>query len=719
MRDCNLRILFSTFAFLIIGGAVYAQDADKQADIANKKNVQKVLEEKYDPADFDPNVVKTGRLKKLAKRASKIGDAYSVVDYLTVYMEKRPDDLKHAWELAEALRKTRDYKAAEDWYNKIVADPSSLKRNPKAKFYLAQMQKQNGFYEDAPNLLKDFRREYDKGKDVREFKKLAKSESEGAATANRLIEAGTDSNNVLVIRLSNDINQETIESSPTIIDRNQIVYGTIFADVEEYYSLQGTDRPDRKLYIAERVGPNQWQRIDELPGPFNQEGYNVPEGTYSPDGLSFYFTRCPKKESKNDKCAIYVAKFRDGRWLDPERLPEPINYDKYNSRHPAVGLANDRRTKRQVEVLFWSSDYEDKSKGGYDIYYSIFDSSKNLFRKAKNAGSKVNGVGDEVTPFFVADEGLFFSSNSHPNMGGFDIYNSTGTPETKFNEAKQVAYPINSPADDLAYVVDPAGDVGFFTSNRVGSNSTVNPTCCDDIYQFIYTDYIKVGLKGVVYADQKDSKRKISPNASNFLEDATVSVLAIENGDTVILQESYPIGGQEFYFNLKQGKDYILRGSREFYDDKLIPISTKDITFSDTITANIGLFKTPPKVINLPKIYFETNKFSIDKVTQENILASLIPVLNENPTLRLQIKGFADDIGNSNYNEKLSEKRAKSVYKFLVSNGIDPERFIVTSFGEERPAIDPSAVENPAEAREANRRVEFEIYENPAFIMAN
>ena len=309
-------------------------------------------------------------------------------------------------------------------------------------------------------------------------------------------------------------------------------------------------------------------------------------------------------------------------------------------------------------------------------------------------------------------------------MGGFDIYLSEGTPQAKFNRAVQMPYPINSPADDLGYVVDAAGDIGFFASNREGSNSTISSTCCDDIYQFVYTNFIKVGLKGFVFEDDKETKNKIFPNSSNYLENTTVSLLAIDNeaggsGDTIILQEAYPEGGQEFYFNLKQGRDYILKASREFYDDKFYPVSTKDMTYSDTISVDMGMYKTPPTVIKLPKIFFETNRFAVDKVQQEDLLANIIPILEENPTLRLQILGFADDVGNTRYNEKLSLKRAQSVFKFLVSNGIDEERFVVSSFGEERPALDPSKASDQEAARRMNRRVEFEIYENPAYIMAN
>lgn len=718
MKDFKGRSVFSLVLGLFLSVGVVAQVESYDPDIEAKRKRQIMMEENYNPSDFDPSTVSVGRLKKLAKSAMKIEDYYTVVDYLKVYMEKKPDDLKRAYWLAEAARKTRDYKLAEDWYGKIVAS-SAAKKYPKAQFYYATVQKQNGFYEEAPGALQAFKKTY-KGKDERTMKKLVKSEAEGAEVANMRIQKGMDSSKVVIVRLTNDINQETMEFSPTIIDRNQFVYSSLMADVEDYYSLEGIDRPDRKLYIAEKIGPNEWQRIEEFPGPFNKEGYDITSGAYSPDGLSFYYSVCPKKPEKKDKCAIYVSQFRDGNWLGAERLGEPINYDKYNSTQPSVGQVVDRRSKRPVNVLFFVSDREEKSKGGKDIWYSVFDSKKGGFVKVKNAGSKVNTVGDEVSPFYDGFEGLYFSSNGHPNLGGFDIYLSKGNPSARFSEAKPLLYPINSPADDISYTVHPDGDFGFFISNREGGNNTINPTCCDDIYQFINTDFIKIGAEGVVFEDNnqgRDKRLSVEPNATNFLEDVKISLLQLDGADTIVLQEDFPNPGESYSFSLRHGEDYIISASKEYYYEKLIPVSTKRFNYSDTVKINIGIEKMPPKEIYIPKVYFETNRFVIDKATQEELIATIVPALKENTDLNLIIKGYADDIGSTEYNKKLSLKRANSVLKFLKSNNIDPSRFVVEGFGENDPAASIE-VYGEAEARRLNRRVEFEIDGNERYIMA-
>ncbi|MGB0165976.1 MAG: tetratricopeptide repeat protein [Luteibaculum sp.] len=333
-----------------------------------------VLERNYDAAKYDPDAVSMGRLKKLAKKAYKLGDYYSAVDYLERYCENNPENWKYAWMLAESYRKSRNYKSAEDWYAKVAANKS--KKYPKASFYQATMQKSNGFYEEAPSILTAFRKDYSK-KDASQYKKLVKSESEGAEIAKNLIDNPVK---VAITRLDNNINRETLESSPIIINRDYIAYGSIIADVEEYYSVAGEDRPERKLYLAQRVKGNNWEKVGELPGPFNTEGYNVTSGAYSYDGVRFYFTLCPKRIRNKDKCAIYVSNFKDGEWQFPEKLNEVINDPSFNSTQPAVGFAIDKKTKKKVDVLYFSSDREDGSRGGFDIFYSEFDPRVNDFR---------------------------------------------------------------------------------------------------------------------------------------------------------------------------------------------------------------------------------------------------------------------------------------------------------------------------------------------------
>ncbi len=669
-----------------------------------------VLERDYDAAKYDPDAVSMGRLKRLGKKAYKLGDNYSTVDYLSRFMEENPENWKYAWYLAEAYRKSRNYKEAEDWYTKIAANAG--KKYPKAAFYQALMQKSNGFYEEAPSLLNTFRKDYDKS-DARTFKKRVKSESEGAEIAQNLIDNPVK---VAITRLDNNINRETMETSPIIINRDYIAYGSIIADVEEYYSVAGEDRPERKLYLAHRVKGNNWEKVGELPGPFNTEGYNITSGAYSYDGVRFYFTLCPKRIRKKDKCAIYVSNFKDGEWQFPERLNELINDPSYNSTQPAVGFAIDRKTKKKVDVLYFTSDREERSRGGFDLFYSEFDPRVNDFRRVKNMGSKVNSAGDDITPFYDTELGtLYFSSNGHPNLGGFDIFKSEGNPDDKFLAPENIGFPINSPADDLYFSLTKEHDEGFFVSNRLGTNSTVNETCCDDIFTFIYTEFIKVGIKGVVFEMVGPDDL---PNATNLIDDVSVSLLArdVAGADTAMLQEVFPAAGEEFFFTLQHGKNYLIKAEADNFQPRYIPISTKKITYSDTLIQDIGLKEIPPVEFKVPKVYFETNRAKISKEQEAKLKEELVPFLIQHPNLRLRIVGNSDDVGSSRYNDKLSERRAASVYKYLTSEGLDKDRFEVQALGENKPAVNPKTEGVPENvARERNRRVEFEVIDNPRY----
>ncbi|TXC81958.1 OmpA family protein [Luteibaculum oceani] len=671
-----------------------------------------ILERNYGDAKYDPDAVSMGRAKKLAKKAFKLGDYYSSIDYLARYCEENPENWKYAWMLAESYRKARDYKNAEDWYARVAANKPG--KYPKSSFYQALMQKSNGFYEEAPSLLNAFRKEYDKS-DARIYKKLVKSEAAGAEMAKSLIDNPVK---VAITRLDNNINRETMESSPIIINRDYIAYGSLIADVEEYYSLAGEDRPERKLYLAHRVKGNNWEKVGELPGPFNTEGFNVNSGAYSYDGARFYFTLCPKRIKNKNKCAIYVSNFKDGEWQFPEKLNEVINDPSYNSTQPAVGFAIDKKSKKKVDVLYFVSDREDRNRGGYDLYYSEFDPRINDFKKVKNLGSKVNSPGDEITPFYDTETGtLYFSSNGFPNLGGFDIFKSEGNPKDKFLPPVNIGFPLNSPADDLFYTLTKEHDEGFFVSNRIGTNSTINETCCDDIFTFIFTDFIKIGIKGVVF--EMESPNDL-PNATNLLEDVTVSLLArdVAGADTAMLQEVFPAAGEEYYFTLQHGKTYLLKAEADNYEPRYIPISTKKIAYSDTLIQDIGLKKIPPIEFEVPTIYFATNKATISKEQQEDLKSGLIPFLRMHPDLKLRIVGNSDDVGSSKYNDKLSERRATAVYKFLVGEDLEKERFEVVGVGESKPAVNPKTGEIPTEvAREKNRRVEFEVMDNPRYLI--
>ena len=192
----------------------------------------------------------------------------------------------------------------------------------------------------------------------------------------------------------------------------------------------------------------------------------------------------------------------------------------------------------------------------------------------------------------------------------------------------------------------------------------------------------------------------------------------VAGADTAMLQEAFSNPGEEYYFTLQHGKNYLLKAEAEGYQPRYIPISTKNVTYSDTLIQDVGLKAIPPIEFEVPNVYFETNKANISKEQQAE-LKELAAFMNVNPKLKLRIVGNSDDVGSSKYNERLSERRANSVYKFMTSDaGIAKERFEVVGVGENQPAVNPK-VDKVSEvvARELNRRVEFEVLDNPMFII--
>ncbi len=436
--------------------------------------------------------LRPSQLKSYAKNAVRIGDIYSAIEYYESYLDIKETDYKSKFQLAELYRASRDYSKAKALYKEVYReDPEKF---TVALFYYGLMQKVSGEYLEAQKSFVTFKKEYKGAKDERYYKKLVKLETAACAKAPLIIE---DELRILINHLDTSINKAHVELSPISIDKNTLLYASLKADSIEYYNADDSTEvlPVRKFYVA-KGGGTSWTGGEEFEGPFNTDETNTCNGAFSTDGNRFYFTRTEPGTHHKVLSRLYVSKKVNGEWQEPVRLPESINGLNYSATQPTIGVISD--TKQ--EVIYFVSD-NPKGKGGLDIWYTTYNERKNKYKKPRNAGTSINTILDEMSPFYDLDtRRLYFSSKGWPGIGGYDIFKSNG--ETKmWSDPENIGYPLNSSVDDIYYSVSKDRERGFFVSNREGGIALKNPTCCDDIYTFRWTEYIHIAINGFIYED--------------------------------------------------------------------------------------------------------------------------------------------------------------------------------------------------------------------------
>ncbi len=652
--------------------------------------------------------LKPKHLKKFGENAVKLGDIYSAIDYYEHYCKLKPEDYDVAFTLAELYRASRDYKQAQDWYLKTYTGDS--KKYTLSLYYYALMLKMNGNYELAKENFKKFKKKY---RGQHKSKSLVKNQVKGCDMAKDLIDSPI---NITITHLDTSINKAHIEFSPVPKDDNTLIYASLKADSIEYFAIEDNKKPIRKFYVAKKIN-NKWTGKNALPGPFNNDKFHTGNGAFSPDGLRFYFTRCETNWQNKVICEIYVSNNEEGKWAEPVNLGEHINFPEYTTTQPTI--ATD--TKKKLEIIYFVSD-RPRGKGGKDIWYTLYSHRKNSFSEPKNAGRKINTIGNEITPYFdPSSSTLYFSSDGLPGVGGFDVFKTQGQ-LSRWAIPVNIGYPVNTSVDDLYYILNKnRKEEGFFTSNRKGGTALKNETCCDDIYSFILTDYIKLSISGNIFKTDKDidpitylidSIFKYINEAS--LEGAIVSLYMIDDETQEELyiypDDTTDVNG-EFFFNLVADRNYKIIAFKDGFFNSQINISTKMIMYSDTLYRPIGLKIIPKTAIILKDIYYEFGKATLTEESKTTIDSTILIILKQSPHIVIELSSHTDSVSSNEFNLRLSQKRAESVVNYLISKGISKDRLIPKGYGETQPVApntNPDGSDN-TEGRALNRRTEFKV----------
>ncbi|MFT5645473.1 MAG: tetratricopeptide (TPR) repeat protein [Aureispira sp.] len=184
--------------------------------------------------------------------------------------------------------------------------------------------------------------------------------------------------------------------------------------------------------------------IESLQGSVGNPIFNAVSPYIAPDGETVYFAQ---QEMGKIEYSIFSGKMTvTGEIEHIRKLGSGVNRIGYSSKHPTIGL-----TEQGQEILYFASTLPG-SQGGYDIWYAIRTTDGN-FTMAYNLGTRVNGQGDEITPFYYQNDGeLYFSSEKTAGYGGLDVYKMTGEKKRwKEGQAQQLKSPVNSKGNDFHF----------------------------------------------------------------------------------------------------------------------------------------------------------------------------------------------------------------------------------------------------------------------------
>lgn len=228
---------------------------------------------------------------------------------------------------------------------------------------------------------------------------------------------------------------------------------------------------------------------------------------------------------------IYVANFENGKWSEIEKLNPNIN-TKYYESHAAISPDGTR--------LYFTSNREG-GYGGLDIYVSnrVGDSQ---WSEPVNIGPEINTSYNEETPFLsLSDTILFFSSEGHKSMGGYDIFRSEKE-SGKWQEPSNMGYPLNTPDDDL-----------FFQPVNNGKNA----------YYSMFSDYKKKDIFYLNIGEQRafpvyriTGHLSLSDTTLEFNDDFRIILFSRSLNDTIDV--GYPHKYSGYYSFVVKPDDYSL-----------------------------------------------------------------------------------------------------------------------------------------------------------------
>ena len=511
---------------------------------------------------------------------------------------------------------------------------------------------------------------------------------------------------VFIDNLGGVVNSKFPEYSPVITtDESMMMFTsrratTTGGEVDEF-----TNEFYEDIYYTEKVN-DTWTNPKNLGKPVNTKYHDATVGL-SPDGqqlLTFM---------DGD---IYSSYLKGLNWSKPKKLIKNINSEHHES---SASLSFDGQT------LYFISERPQGSFGGRDIWFSEWINEKTGWGPAKNMGANINTRFDEESVFIHPDgKTLYFSSKGHSTMGGYDIFKSV-LENGRWSAPENIGHPINTPGDELSFVMAASGEHGYYASSALGGLGQ------RDLYLITFLGpekQVMLNTEDNLLASRAEPVREVVIEPTVEVSTAKVTIFkgivtdaatgepiearieVYDNAQTTrelagIASAASNSTSGKFLVPLPSGKNYGIAVKAPGYlfhsENFIIPESAAYKEVVKTIQLQrleVG------KAIVLKNIFFDSGKSDLRPESTIE-LTNVYELMKDNPTLKVEISGHTDNVGSNNANQSLSEQRAQAVVNYLLELGITTDRMSFKGYGETAPI----ATNDTEEGRQENRRTEFKV----------
>lgn len=585
------------------------------------------------------------RTTRRADAAMTIGEYQEAASlYRRAYMQTAPRERASrgalAYKMGEAYRSYGNvgralaaYKNAERFG---VADSLVLRKQ-------GDMLRYAGNYKGAEEKYKAYLE-----KNPEDVLALAGYRSSQKATAIR--EAGS----AYTVKLDKNFSSSRADYCPAFSDRNgSAVYFSSTRNSGTGGQMSGiTGTKPGDIYCLKKDEKGHWKSPEAAEGELNSE-WDEGAACFTEDGNTMYFTVCRSDPQYPRMAEIWTSTRNDAKWGKPQALK--ITADTLSSyAHPALSPDG--------KWLYFVSDMPG-GYGGYDLWRASVVGGHGV-GAVENLGPEINTPGNEMFPAFRPSGELYFSSDGRePNLGGLDLYRAKEDTLTKHWEVAHLPYPMNSNGDDFGITFEGLHNRGFFSSNRASAGRG-----WDKIYSFSFPE-ILLSVKGWVY--EQDGYE---------LPEAVVYMVGNDGTNMKIgvnLEGSFeqPLAPGGKYLFLATCRGYLN------YRAELTVDSLAQKEHQYVLQFSLPSISIPVLVRG---VYYEFDKADLTDNSRE-ALDRLVKVLKENPNITIELSAHCDYRGRAEYNEKLSQRRAESVVRYLTEHGIEAERLTAKGYGESQP----------------------------------